>query len=78
MSRKTDILSVSFPHNLTKAIDAISKKTDQTRSELIRSALRDYILDMEGDRQRFVDAYAATRKEKTMSLENLRKKYDLA
>lgn len=77
MSRQTKVLSISLPVGLTKAVDTLSKQTEQTRSELVRSALHDYILDMAEDRERFLEAYQATRGGKTISMDALRKKYDL-
>ena len=77
MPRKTNVLSISLPNNLTKAVDILSKETDQTRSELIRNALREYVSDMQEDRKRFLEAYKETRKEKTISLESLRIRYKL-
>lgn len=58
-------------------MDVLSKQTEQTRSELIRSAVHDYILDMAEDRERFLEAFQATRGGKIISMEALRKKYDL-
>ncbi|KKW32224.1 MAG: Ribbon-helix-helix protein, CopG family [Candidatus Uhrbacteria bacterium GW2011_GWA2_52_8d] len=49
MPRQTTVLSVSLPPKLSKAVDKLSKQTSQTRSELIRNALRDYILNFEED-----------------------------
>lgn len=77
MPRQTKVLSISLPTGLTKVMDVLSKQTEQTRSELIRSALHDYILDIAEDRERFLEAYQATRGGKTIFLEALRKKYDL-
>lgn len=77
MSRQTKVLSISLPEGLTKAMDVLSKQTDQTRSELVRSALHDYILDMAEDRERFLVAYQATRGGRTISMEALRRKYGL-
>jgi metal-responsive CopG/Arc/MetJ family transcriptional regulator len=64
MPRKTNILSISLPPAMTKAVDELSKQTDQTRSELIRSALREYILDAREDKKRFLEAYKSVRKSK--------------
>ncbi|NQV90520.1 ribbon-helix-helix protein, CopG family [Candidatus Uhrbacteria bacterium] len=77
MARQTKILSISLPVGLTKAMDILSKQTEQTRSELVRSALHEYIMDTAEDRERFLEAYKTTREEKTISMEALRKKYDL-
>lgn len=77
MARTSHILSISLPPNLSKAVDVLSEKTEQTRSELIRSALREYLLDSTEDTQRFLDAYTATRKEKTTTLAQMRKRYKI-
>ena len=77
MTRKTKILSVSLPPTLTKAVDELSKQTDQTRSELMRNALREYLLDVKEDRQRFIEAYKLTRDEKTYNMDELRASCDL-
>ena len=77
MPRNTNIVSVSLPPNLAEAMDILSKQTDQTRSELVRNALREYITDLEDDRKRFLEAYKITRKEKTISMKMLKKKYNL-
>ncbi len=77
MPRKTNVLSISLPPALTKAVDTLSKRTDQTRSELMRNALREYILDANEDRERFLDAYNSTRKEKTYTMSELRKRCNL-
>lgn len=70
-------MSVSLPTTLTKAIDALAANTHQNRSELVRSALREYIVDAGEERERFVKAYKATRKESSMTLSHLKKKYAL-
>lgn len=70
-------MSVSLPRMLTKAIDALATSTQQNRSELVRSALREYIADAGEERERFIRAYKATRKEATVSLARLKKKYAL-
>ena len=62
MSATTTIMSVSIPTALTKAIDALAVSTHQNRSELVRSALREYIVDATAQRERFVKAYKETRK----------------
>lgn len=55
----------------------LSKKTDQSRSALVSMAVREFLLDVKEDRDRFVEAYKKTRREKVLSLPQLRKKYDL-
>jgi metal-responsive CopG/Arc/MetJ family transcriptional regulator len=77
MPRQTSVVTVSIPKRLTHAIDSLSKQTEQTRSELVRSALREYVMDMAEDRERFLKAYRATRKQKTITMDAMRKKYDL-
>ena len=77
MARTSEVLSVSLPTNLTKAVDELARMTDSNRSELVRSALREYITDSSEDRARFVEAYKATRSEKTITLDQLKKKYQL-
>ncbi len=72
-----NIVSVSLPATLTLTMDKLAKSTDQTRSELVRAALREYIADLNEDRGRFLEAYKATRKEKTFSLSTLKSKYSL-
>lgn len=74
MARISNVISVSLPPHLTEAVDILSKQTSQTRSELMRNALREYILDMEESRKRFIEAYKETRGQKTISLSQLRKK----
>ncbi len=49
MPRQTSVLSISIPQKLTKEIDIISKKTSQTRSELVRNAIREYIQNLQED-----------------------------
>lgn len=75
MARQAQVLSISLPLNLSKAVDKLARATGQNRSELIRSALREYIADETEDKTRFISAYKATRKEKTMSLKDIKKKY---
>ena len=77
MSRQTKVISLSFPAGLAKAMDTLSKQTAQTRSELMRSALHDYMLDMAQDRERFLEAYQATRGGTMISMGALRRKYGL-
>ena len=77
MPRTSNVISISLPPNLSKAVDELSKQTDQTRSELMRDALREYIMDLEEDKKRFLKAYKETRGQKTISLKALRKKYKL-
>ena len=76
MPRISNVISISLPPNLTKAVDKLSKQMDQTRSELMRDALREYIADMEESRQRFLDAYKK-RSKKTIPLKTLLKKYNI-
>jgi metal-responsive CopG/Arc/MetJ family transcriptional regulator len=77
MPRYSNVLTVSLPQNMTRAVDALSEQTDQTRSEFIRNVLREYLLDIQEDRERFLKAYKQTRKEKTITMSALKKKYDL-
>ncbi len=77
MARKTKIVSVSLPEKMAKAIDLLSEEMDQTRSELIRDAVRDYLIDAHRDRERFLEIYAATRGEKMVPLEEFRKECGL-
>ena len=49
MPRQTSVLSISIPQKLTEEIDIISKKTSQTRSELVRNAIREYIQNLQED-----------------------------
>ena len=49
MPRQTSVLSISIPQKLTKEIDIISKKMSQTRSELVRNAIREYIQNLQED-----------------------------
>ncbi|MFH1631429.1 MAG: ribbon-helix-helix domain-containing protein [bacterium] len=77
MARQTNVLSLSLPANLAQAVDELAHATDQNRSELIRAALRDYVADQSEDRERFIKAYKATRGEPTISMKQLKKKYDL-
>ncbi len=77
MPRQTNIVTISIPKNLTRTMNSLSKQTDQTRSELVRNALRAYFLDMADDRERFLEVYRSTRKQKKMSMADLRKKYGL-
>ena len=49
MPRQTSVLSISLPKSLTKEVDKLSKQTSQTRSELMRSALREYMLNLQED-----------------------------
>ncbi len=69
--------TVSLPGKLTDEVDVLSKKTDQSRSALVSMAVREFLLDVKEDRDRFVEAYKKTRREKVLSLPQLRKKYDL-
>ncbi|MBI4438259.1 hypothetical protein HY631_04910 [Candidatus Uhrbacteria bacterium] len=78
MSKQTaKTFSVSLPGTLTSAVDVLSKKIDQTRSEFVGMAVREFLLDIQEDREHFLEAYKKTRKEKVLSLPDLRKKYDL-
>ncbi|TAL50164.1 ribbon-helix-helix protein, CopG family [Patescibacteria group bacterium] len=49
MPRQTTILSVSLPQAMTKTINKLSRQTSQTRSELIRNAVREYIVNRQED-----------------------------
>jgi CopG family transcriptional regulator/antitoxin EndoAI len=44
MPRKSSILSVSFPAELTSDLDAMASQERRSRSELVREAVRQYIL----------------------------------
>ena len=77
MPRATNVLTISLPYQLSHAVDELTRQTEQTRSELVRQALRDYLVDVHEDRQRFLQAYRKTRKEKFISMEAFRKKYGL-
>ena len=76
MPRTSSIISISLPTKLSRLIDKYAKKNAQTRSELMRDAVREYIADME-DQKRFEEAYKETRNQKTISLKQVRKKYNL-
>ena len=69
--------TVSLPVKLTDAVDVLGKKIDQSRSALVSMAVREFLLDVKEDRDRFLEAYKKTRREKVLSLPELRKKYDL-
>ncbi len=71
--RTTNILTVSVPPRYIQAIERLRKRTDQTKSELVRDALRSYLIEQEEDRRRFLDAYKATRKESLKDLQKLKK-----
>ncbi len=71
--RSTAILSVSVPPRYIRAIESVRRRTDQTKSELVRDALRSYLIEQSEDRQRFLSAYKATRKESLKDLEKLKK-----
>jgi CopG family transcriptional regulator/antitoxin EndoAI len=44
MPRKSSILSISLPPELTSDLDAVASQERRSRSELIREAVRQYIL----------------------------------
>jgi CopG family transcriptional regulator/antitoxin EndoAI len=44
MTRKSTILSISLPPELTSDLDAIASQERRSRSELVREAVRQYIL----------------------------------
>jgi CopG family transcriptional regulator/antitoxin EndoAI len=44
MPRKSSILSISLPAKLTSDLDAIARQERRSRSELVREAVRQYIL----------------------------------
>jgi CopG family transcriptional regulator/antitoxin EndoAI len=44
MPRKSSILSVSFPAELTSDLDAMASQERRSRSELVREAVRQYVL----------------------------------
>lgn len=71
--RTTNILTVSVPPRYIQAIERLRKRTDQTKSELVRDALRSYLIEQEEDRRRFLGAYKATRKESLKDLQKLKK-----
>lgn len=75
--RTTKILSVSVPPRYLQAIESMRKQTDQTKSELVRDALRLYLVEQEEDRRRFLEAYKATRKEPLKDLKRLKKELGL-
>lgn len=41
--RKTAIITASLPHSLVKTIERYAEKNAMTRSELFRSAIRQYL-----------------------------------
>lgn len=43
MSRATKIISISLPPKFAREVDRFCKKTEFTKSEFLRNALRDYI-----------------------------------
>ena len=63
---------------MPRAMDALAKQTDQNRSELVRRAVREYLMDSEEDRDRFVAAYRSTRKEKVYTHAQLKKQLGLS
>jgi CopG family transcriptional regulator/antitoxin EndoAI len=44
MPRKSSILSISLPAELTSDLDAMASQERRSRSELVREAVRQYIL----------------------------------
>lgn len=44
MSRKTVVLAVSLPPEMAKQVEEAMQREHRTRSELVREALRQYIL----------------------------------
>jgi CopG family transcriptional regulator/antitoxin EndoAI len=44
MPRKSSILSISLPPELTSDLDAVASQERRSRSELVREAVRQYIL----------------------------------
>lgn len=65
-----------MPAKLSRLVDKYAKINSQTRSELMRDALREYIADMK-DQKRFEEAYKETRNQKSVSIKQMRKKYNL-
>lgn len=77
MARSTKILSVSLPASFLKAVEELAEQTDQTKSELIRNALRAYMAEEEWYRQRFLDAYKETKDEPFYPLDQVKKEFKL-
>jgi CopG family transcriptional regulator/antitoxin EndoAI len=44
MARKSSVLSISLPPDLASNLDSTAKKEHRTRSELVREAVRQYVV----------------------------------
>lgn len=77
MSRTANVFSVSLPEALVKEIDRLAKKSDQNRSELIREVLREFLDELHEEAAYFKKVYRATRHEKVITHEELKKKLKL-
>ena len=44
MTRKSSVLSISLPRDLASDLDSAAKKERRSRSELVREAVRQYVL----------------------------------
>jgi len=48
MSRTTEILTISLPPRIAKAVDKTARQENKTKSELIRSAFANYLENKKG------------------------------
>lgn len=67
----TQTLNISLPKGLVKKMDAVAKKEYKSRSELIRGAIRSYLIDMEKWEQIFRVGEKAAQKLGIKSEENI-------
>lgn len=73
-----DVISISLPPALTKTVDKLAKANHQTRSELIRAALHDYIEEEKAEARYAMEVYRKTRNEKTYTLDQVKKMLKLS
>jgi len=77
MSRNVITASFSLPGELLKDIDGHAKRLKLSRSEVVSSALREHLDELRDEAEYAENVYRATRKEKTYSLDEVKKMFDL-
>jgi metal-responsive CopG/Arc/MetJ family transcriptional regulator len=68
-----NIISISLPASLAKTMDRMAKECSQTRSEFVRGAIRERILDEQEELARFNHAVKVSKNDKRYSLEEVKK-----
>jgi len=72
------VITARIPDDLDKALTAVAKSTERSKSFIILKAIQNYVLELQEDIEDYNDAIEIlARNEPTIPLEEIEKKYGL-